>query len=155
MVSLFSELEVICVYLKSISFEFMFSLLFPLTVDYFVLSGKGRTNTTSIQLLTTVTAHGSLTTRLLFTNISFVREDVDALYNEKAVARLRQPFIKFLLSMIEHASPPVLKAIIDEKGWDIVFNLHFVMHLLPSVCFELLKYYVLQVLNLILSLYRI
>ncbi|KAF6041647.1 URB1 [Bugula neritina] len=74
-----------------------------------IISGKGRTNTTSIQLLTTVTAHGSLTTRLLFTNISFVREDVDALYNEKAVAR----FTKWMFGLLHTDTSELIEQVLS------------------------------------------
>ncbi|XP_067936220.1 nucleolar pre-ribosomal-associated protein 1-like [Watersipora subatra] len=60
--------------------------------------------------------HSVAASRLLFSGISFAKEEVSALYNESGAVKIRQPFIKFLLALVDNSSPPVLKAIIDEKG---------------------------------------
>lgn len=70
----------------------------------------------ALQLLTTVASHGTAATRLLYTAVSFVKEETQAILNESAAGHLRQPFIKLLLELVNNACAPVLKAILEEKG---------------------------------------
>ena len=70
----------------------------------------------ALRLLTTVAKHSSAAARLLYTGVTFIREETQALYNESGAHRLRKPFIELLLALVTNAAPPILKAILDDKG---------------------------------------
>ena len=76
----------------------------------------------ALSLLSTVCNHGQMATRFLYSSITFTKEDVQALLTEKGVSRLRQPFIKLLLTIVNNASPAVLKSVIDEKGLSFLYD---------------------------------